>query len=164
MVSREPPVRDFCIPGPNEVLYDIIIVGAGPCGLSIAARLCERNAAAIFTDEEHQRLHRMKRHGNKIPLRQGASSANVIRPEYNMIVLDADHDNWMGRWNRLFKTFDIRQLRSPLFWHVDPNDRDSLLSKAYAQRREKELVEINGCVGKEINKRSKKGGRYIGSK
>jgi hypothetical protein len=48
-----------------------------------------------------------------------------------MAVLDADHDGWMGRWNRLFKTFGITHLRSPMFWHVDPNDRDSLLSKAY---------------------------------
>ncbi|KAL2127850.1 hypothetical protein VTI74DRAFT_10089 [Chaetomium olivicolor] len=167
----EPPIHDVGIPRPDGVVFhDIIIVGAGPCGLAMAARLREQNPAAIFTDEEHRRFHWMRRHGKKMALKHvkngGVSCAmDTTRSEFNMVVLDADHDDWMGRWNNLFKTFDIKHLRSPMFWHVDPHDRDSLLSKAYEQGRENELMEIKGCVGKEVSKHlKKKRGKYIGCK
>jgi hypothetical protein len=157
-----------CVDG--TLVHDVIIVGAGPCGLAVAARLREQNPAAIFTDEEHRRFHWMRRHGKKMALKhvkngRVSCAADATRSEHSMVVLDADHDDWMGRWNRLFKTFDITHLRSPMFWHVDPNDRDSLLSKAYEQGREKELMEIKGCVGKEVSKHlKKKRGKYTGSK
>ncbi|KAK3295550.1 uncharacterized protein B0H64DRAFT_474488 [Chaetomium fimeti] len=172
--SDEQPSADPGIPCPDGAfLHDIIIVGAGPCGLAVAARLREQNPAALFTDEEHRRFHWMKRHGKKMALQRdrkervsSAAGASNARSEYNMVVLDAEHDTWMGRWNHLFKTFDIKHLRSPMFWHVDPNDRDSLLSKAYGQGREKELLEIKNCVGKEVSKHKKKKMRtkYVGSK
>jgi len=41
-------------------IHDIIIVGAGACGLAVAARLCESTPSALFTDSEHQRYHWMK--------------------------------------------------------------------------------------------------------
>ncbi|EAQ91379.1 hypothetical protein CHGG_03314 [Chaetomium globosum CBS 148.51] len=66
----EPP-SDPGIPCPDGAhLHDIIIVGAGPCGLAVAARLCEQNPAALFTDEEHRRFHWMKRHGKKMALQR----------------------------------------------------------------------------------------------
>jgi hypothetical protein len=170
--NNEPSTDDGGVPCPNgALLHDIIIVGAGPCGLAVAARLREQNPAAIFTDEEHRRFHWIKRHGKKMALKRdrkdrvSGAAATTARSEYNMVVLDADHDDWMGRWNHLFKTFDIKHLRSPMFWHVDPNDRDSLLSKAYVQGREKELMEIKNCVGKEVSKHMKKKRRnYVGGK
>ncbi|KAK4150361.1 hypothetical protein C8A00DRAFT_46218 [Chaetomidium leptoderma] len=172
--SSEPPVHNAGIPCPNgALLHDIIIAGAGPCGLAAAARLREQSPAALFTDEEHRRFHWMKRHGRKMALKHdrngrisnATNAADVPRPEYDVVVLDADYDNWMGRWNHLFNMFDIKHLRSPMFWHCDPNDRDSLLSRAYELGREQELMEIKGCVGKEVSKHAKKmRRRYTGGK
>ncbi|KAG9571163.1 FAD binding domain-containing protein, partial [Aureobasidium melanogenum] len=54
------------------------------------------------------------------------------------------------------KTFEISHLRSPMFFHPDPQDRDGLLSFTYEHERNKELVEIPECVGKEISKHKKK--------
>jgi 2-polyprenyl-6-methoxyphenol hydroxylase-like FAD-dependent oxidoreductase len=38
-------------------IHDILIIGAGPCGLAVAARLHEHTSSALFTDTEHQRFH-----------------------------------------------------------------------------------------------------------
>ena len=39
-----------------------------------------------------------------------------------------------------------------MFFHPDPGDRDSLLAFAHEQGRAGELVEIGGCVGREVSK------------
>ncbi|KAJ9144965.1 Nucleotide-binding domain-containing protein [Pleurostoma richardsiae] len=140
-----------------EVL-DVVIIGAGPCGLAVAARLREQTPSAIFSDEEHRRFHWMQRHGKKMPLRNvktGRVSCCPIptaQPECKMLVLDDSGDGWMARWKRLFRMYDISHLRSPVLWHVDPRDRDSLLSYAHEMARQDELIEIKGCVGKEVSK------------
>ncbi|KND91634.1 hypothetical protein TOPH_03915 [Tolypocladium ophioglossoides CBS 100239] len=144
-----------------EEVYDVIIVGAGPCGLSTAARLREHTPAALFTDEEHRRYHWIGQYGNKVALKNVRSGKispgkHAGRPEYSMLVLDATDDNWLGRWKNLFSTYDISHLRSPMLWHVDPLDRDSLLAHAYSEERAGELVEIKNCVGKEISKHTRK--------
>lgn len=144
----------------EEDVYDVIIIGAGPCGLATAARLREHAPDALFTDEEHRRYHWIGKHGSKVALkhvRNGKfTAARSTRPAYKMAVLDATSDTWLGRWKTLFSKFDIQHLRSPMLWHVDPLDRDALLAHAYRTEREGELVEIQHCVGKEISKHSKK--------
>lgn len=71
-------------------------------------------------------------------------------------VLDSTSPNWMERWNRAFRTLEIQQLRSPMFFHVDPGDRDGMLAYTQETGREKDLWEISGCVGKELSKHQKK--------
>lgn len=57
----------------------------------------------------------------------------------------------------MFRAMEIKTLRSPLFFHPDPRDRDGLLAFAYEQGREEELDEITAVVGKELSKHRKKG-------
>lgn len=162
--------------GQENEIFDVIIVGAGPCGLSTASRLREHTPAALFTDEEHRRYHWIGKYGKQVTLKHVRSGkisparhSTAPRPEYKMLVLDATDNKWLGRWNHLFKTYDISHLRSPMLWHVDPLDRDALLAHAYSQQREDELVEIRNCVGKEISKHASKkmakcracGGKYV---
>ncbi|KAL2874667.1 hypothetical protein SGCOL_010137 [Colletotrichum sp. CLE4] len=143
-------------------IHDVLIIGAGPCGLAVASRLCEHSPSALFTDEEHQRYHWIRKYGRRMPLKN-RRNGNIIEkrtPErsqrYSTLVLDATGDEWMNRWNRLFKTFDITHLRSPMFFHVDPSDRDALLARAHERNQENELQELRACVGKEISKHLRK--------
>lgn len=143
-------------------IHDVICIGAGPCGLGVAARLCEHTPSALFTDDEHQRFHWIKKHGAKVRVRNRKNGAVTEvrdfpkRNKINTLVLDATADTWMQRWNTLFKTLEIKHLRSPMFFHVDPADRDSLLQQAHANGQADELVEITGCVGKEVSKHHRK--------
>ncbi|KAI1491557.1 FAD binding domain-containing protein [Biscogniauxia mediterranea] len=145
-------------------VHDVVIVGAGPCGLAVAARLSEHMPAANFTEDEHQRYHWIKKHRNQASVksyktgsetRRGSSTASS-NGELDLLVLDATDNQWMTRWERLFKTFDIPHLRSPMFFHIDPAERDGLLAYAYRNGRSNELKEIRGCVGKELSKHQRK--------
>ncbi|KAI1081689.1 hypothetical protein F5B20DRAFT_579020 [Whalleya microplaca] len=147
------------------ILHDVVIVGAGPCGLAVAARLSEHMPAANFSDDEHQRYHWIRRHGDKASIknyktgsetRRKSSATSSSRAQLDLLVLDATDDRWMSRWGRLFKTFDIPHLRSPMFFHIDPAERDGLLAYAYRNDRGDELKEIRGCVGKEMSKHQRK--------
>ncbi|KAL2796830.1 hypothetical protein BJX66DRAFT_123387 [Aspergillus keveii] len=184
------------------MLHGVLIIGAGPCGLAVAARLKEHTPSAIFTDEEHQRYHWINKHKGRMNLvrshkgklrklgvraspsssvsstRDGNTSEEdslssspssvsdhesdiddskgVERKGLSMLVLDSTGNQWMEKWNRAFKTLEIEQLRSPMFFHVDPGDRDGMLAYTTEHGREKDLWEISGCVGKEISKHKKK--------
>ncbi|TIA60932.1 FAD/NAD(P)-binding domain-containing protein [Aureobasidium pullulans] len=129
-------------------IHDVLIVGAGPCSLAVTARLCEETPSAIFTDEEHRRYHWIKRHGDRASIKN-KRTGQTKQPKksqtcrnYSTLVLDGTGNHWMERWNQLFKTFEISHLRSPMFFHPDPLDRDGLLSYTYEQGRDRELVEI----------------------
>ncbi|PKY08149.1 FAD/NAD(P)-binding domain-containing protein [Aspergillus campestris IBT 28561] len=186
-------------------IVDVLIVGAGPCGLAAAARLREETPSAIFTDDEHQRYHWINKHSGRMPLVQAhhrrvkgvraekwktynsrsrqrtyssvSTSSNeseapslsssvdsapdteeAIMGEGSLstIVLDGTGQRWMERWNRAFETLEIEQLRSPMFFHVDPGDRDGLLAYTGETGREGDLWEITGCVGKEMSKHKRK--------
>ena len=76
-----------------------------------------------------------------------------------MMVLDSTGPSWMQRWNSLFERLDINHLRSPMFFHIDPQDRESLLGFCHAHHEESKSLEpqeICNCVGREISKHMKK--------
>ena len=63
-------------------IRDVIIIGAGPCGLGVAARLQEETPSAMFTDEEHQRYHWIRKHTGRMNLVQARHrKLNGVRAE-----------------------------------------------------------------------------------
>ncbi|CAN8096082.1 unnamed protein product [Discula destructiva] len=149
-------------------VLDVLIIGAGPCGLAAAARIREPAPAAMFTDEEHKRWHWLSKHGKKLALKE--TKTGNVRPakkeheqEYTMAVLDATEDKcWLGRWKDRFATFGIRHLRSPMIWHTDPQEVDSLLRHAERHGTKEDMIEIKGCVGKEKSKYKQKLEKFSG--
>ncbi|EAL92513.1 FAD binding domain protein [Aspergillus fumigatus Af293] len=214
MSKTQPSSSSFPLP----TLHDVIIIGAGPCGLAVAARLNEPTPSAMFTDEEHQRYHWINKHSGRMTLVQAhGKKLNAVKAEkwqsydkrqhqrqgrgrspsstasdssegtwlssppslssspssvddrqgtqmqamgrkggISMLVLDGTAGGWMERWHRAFRALEIAQLRSPMFFHVDPADRDGMLAYTQETGREKDLWEIPGCVGKEVSKHKKK--------
>ncbi|KAK4496771.1 hypothetical protein PRZ48_012754 [Zasmidium cellare] len=156
------PTREDTLP----FVHDVIIVGAGPCGLAVAARLREQTPSALFTDEEHHRYHWINKHASNAAIKnsktgrtrtcEGARNSKKSGFQPSMLVLDSSGDKWMSKWNRLFSMLEISHLRSPMFFHPDPHDRDGLLAYAHKEGREDECLEIAGCVGKEISKHQMK--------
>ncbi|RMZ80469.1 hypothetical protein DV737_g3034, partial [Chaetothyriales sp. CBS 132003] len=153
--------------------YDVAIIGAGPCGLAAAARLCEPTPAALFSDAEHNRYWRRFNHKHTLESewkaktgRSGSSSRESIDlPPLSVVVLDTNSTEWMAAWKSRFRNLQITHLRSPLFFHPDPRDRDALLGFAHHQERTAELHEIRNVVGKEVSKHStKKKGNDSGRK
>ncbi|KAL3470852.1 hypothetical protein BJX99DRAFT_267205 [Aspergillus californicus] len=200
------------------MLHDTLIIGAGPCGLAVAARLKEQTPSAIFTDEEHQRYHWINKHRGKMslvrshrgkihgvgvkasstapvpvpvptgrdktpsdsgsnystsPLSTKSTTSSVSDPEPDvetnkrtpqaqennnpaLLVLDNTGPTWLTKWHNAFRTLEIAQLRSPMFFHIDPSDRDGMLAYTTETGREQDLWEIPGCVGKEMSKHKRK--------
>ncbi|KAK6383483.1 hypothetical protein LTS17_002775 [Exophiala oligosperma] len=147
------------------MIYDVAIIGAGPCGLATAARLRESTPSALFTDDEHERYWRRFKRTETIETekkrqRKASSASTSSEPEppsRSMIVLDAHSNQWMSAWKERFKHLQIEHLRSPLFFHPDPRDRDGLLGYSHFHDRAEELHEIHNVVGRELSKhRTKK--------
>ncbi|KAK3627151.1 hypothetical protein LTR56_019365 [Elasticomyces elasticus] len=156
MDTRNMPVQ-------NEVVHDVLIIGAGPCGLAVAARLRERTPSALYTDEERRRFHWLSRHGDHYSVkdkRTGRTMSSSTRdsavPNPSLLILDNSSDRWMAKWRRQFEALKITHLRSPLFFHPSPQDTEALKAFAHSEGRSKELHEIGGCVGKELSKHKKK--------
>ncbi|KAL5326710.1 hypothetical protein ACEPPN_004399 [Leptodophora sp. 'Broadleaf-Isolate-01'] len=156
-------------------IHDVLIIGAGPCGLAVAARLRESTPSALFTESEHQKFHFIKASSSRQnsntkfknkPIRtsrRAHTSPDRLLPghdvsnhELDIVVLDANGNQWMSAWNEKFEDLGIMHLRSPMFFHPDPRDRDGLLEFAVSEGRQGELKEISGVVGKELSKHQRK--------
>ncbi|GAA5950415.1 hypothetical protein JCM3765_004537 [Sporobolomyces pararoseus] len=170
---------------PSDSFHPLLIIGAGPHSLALAARLSESRPAALYTDLEHARLDWLQRdqldrdekkkkkkkkkvvkghwgvrklvEPEKVTLARGETTSDCEEGGYRGIkVLDSTSDQWLGRWNNYFKGLRIKTLRSPMLFHPSPADVDALVAYARRERREDELTEIEGVVGKELSKHAKK--------
>ncbi|KXS18743.1 hypothetical protein M427DRAFT_198653 [Gonapodya prolifera JEL478] len=123
---------------PNQC-YDLVVIGAGPHALALVARLLERRPHALISDAEHGRLHRLQstRRGGAAAPRQGGSQRILVIDRYGA---------WMHRWDACFSAYQISHLRSPMFFHMDPADIDSLRAFAHAQGRCNELHDMTHIV------------------
>ncbi|KAL2443551.1 hypothetical protein ABEF95_006560 [Exophiala dermatitidis] len=175
------------------MIYDVAIIGAGPCGLAVASRLRESTPSALFTDDEHARYwkrfskletieseRKRNRRTEKKNNRTGSQGSNTSNDsegtqnnsnasnssseeeeddkghDKSIIVLDAHSNEWMSAWKEKFRNLQIDHLRSPLFFHPDPRDRDGLLAFSHFSGRTPELEEIQNVVGREISKHQAK--------
>lgn len=145
---------------PESNFSEVIVIGGGPCGLAVSARLCEETPGAIFSDGEHQRFHWLRQRGNSTNIigkkKRALISSDQKFKSDDILVLDKVSDKFMGQWDNQLDTTGISVLRSPMFFHPDPLDIDGLTAFAYSNGREKELKEINGVVGQEISKHKQK--------
>ncbi|KAI0034645.1 hypothetical protein K488DRAFT_83827 [Vararia minispora EC-137] len=179
---------------PVSQFFDLVVIGSGPAGLALVARVLEKWPAALYTEEEHRHLHWLRRSQPRLlkTKRRGAGSdryiCGVTQPRepggatdcechraIRILVVDRT-GAWLGLWDKLFRAFDIRHLRSPMFFHPAPFDIDALT--AYANRTSQnlrcrtcdpledshsschlpapDLLEISNCVGREVSKHKQK--------
>lgn len=157
----------------KECFKEVIVVGGGTCGLAVCARLCEPCPGSIYTEDEHQRFHWLRQRKGNINLlsRNVSSNRNLesldsrrryrektnFSPE-EMLVLDSTSSNFLGQWDNQFESCQIPYLRSPMFFHPDPENIDGLVSFAHKCNKEtpKDLMEIENVVGKEYSKHQHK--------
>ncbi|KAL9015623.1 MAG: hypothetical protein Q9180_008851, partial [Flavoplaca navasiana] len=71
-------------------------------------------------------------------------------------VIDSSGPSWLHNWTSNFAALGISHLRSPMFFHPCPRDRDGLLAFAQETGRCGECVEIANCVGKSMSKHRRK--------
>ncbi|GEQ66414.1 hypothetical protein JCM33374_g77 [Metschnikowia sp. JCM 33374] len=146
----------------RENFFEAIIVGGGTCGLAVASRLCEATAGSIYTEDEHQRFHWLRKRGNKTGkvLRGAKKEIRFESPHKltasDILVLDAVSDKFLGQWDNQFASCQIPVLRSPMFFHPDPVNIDGMITYAFTHKREKDLLEIQNVVGKEYSKHQQK--------
>lgn len=178
----------------STVVHDVLIVGAGPGGLAVAARLREPTPSAVFTDAEHNRYQWVKKYSGRMNLLsrgQGTARSkcsatcrrnangygssfvlseyhllscflfrNSMEPSgnqrFNITVVDSSGCDWLKSWTDNFAALGISHLRSPMFFHPCPRDRDGLLAFARETGRCDDCVEIANCVGKSMSKHRRK--------
>ncbi|KAK5173246.1 uncharacterized protein LTR77_001927 [Saxophila tyrrhenica] len=136
-------------------IYDILIIGARPCGLATAARLKEKHPSALFTDEEQRRYSWIQRHAQRASasykwtgkIRSG--SGGLAHEPPSVLVFDSSADQWIVKWKTPFAALEVEHLRN----------RDALLAFVHRHGRAEELQEIVGRVGKENSKHQRKSRR-----
>ncbi|GAA6063920.1 hypothetical protein JCM10212_003538 [Sporobolomyces blumeae] len=184
--TSDPTSRKAIRSIPADAFQPLVIVGAGPHSLALAARLSEPRPAALYTDLEHARLSWLKREqvqsadGRKTKEKRRTvkghwTARKLVQPDRATLatpiggvetdlssntrgikVLDATSDSWMARWNGFFAGLRIEHLRSPMLFHPHPADVDSLVAYSKRVGGEAQLEPIHGVVGKEMSKHQRK--------
>lgn len=178
------PCGDDCCPTvkpeihsvPSANFFNVLIVGAGPHGLALAARLAESHPDSLYSDLEHARLGWLQREGGggkraarrinikghwarrKLIPSDVAPTAGLSEERRGSMVkaLDATGGKWMGRWDSFFEGLRITHLRSPMFFHPSPATADAMVAFAQREGREDELKAIDNVVGSEKSKHWRK--------
>jgi cation diffusion facilitator CzcD-associated flavoprotein CzcO len=138
--------------------YDVVVIGAGPHALALVTRLLERWPSSIISDTEHSRVHHLhsgKCHKNK---RDETAPLTINGLNKRILVIDK-YGEWMAKWDKSFRAYDIEHLRSPLFFHMDPSHPEALRAYAQKHNRSDELNDITNIVDncKNYRQNSKKG-------
>ncbi|KAJ3086310.1 hypothetical protein HK102_013307 [Quaeritorhiza haematococci] len=198
-----------------QTMLDLVVVGAGPHGLSLTARLFETLPDSVVNENEHSRwafqqqrrqkkknyAKKHQRSGRTSPVERlptpesdeeddgeaddrdllllsslqqitptlessddesesesedGESESGSVRRGLDLTSIRVIDDaaaaavkngkkghGWMSRWNNQFTGYGIEWLRSPLFFHPDPSDVDSLRAYADQHGRIDELRDID---------------------
>jgi hypothetical protein len=142
----------------TENLQELVIVGAGPHALALLCRIFEKSPFPILNDQEHQRIfHQHQDFIRTHPLLYHCGNhLNSTDTKTKITVID-DFGGWMNKWNQCFETFQISHLRSPMFFHPDSFDPESLRAYAELEKRTDELLDITHV----INPGTKKSSRYL---
>ena len=104
--------------------FDVCIVGAGPCGLSVLSAL--NNREGTLTEKQVQESQR-RRTARKS--RDKAPRACVVDPG----------GGFLAEWNGRFDALDIGLLRSPAWAQPDFFSDNALLEYAWQKGRDAEL-------------------------
>uniref|UniRef100_V5ERM2 L-ornithine N(5)-monooxygenase [NAD(P)H] n=1 Tax=Kalmanozyma brasiliensis (strain GHG001) TaxID=1365824 RepID=V5ERM2_KALBG len=156
--------------------YDLVIIGAGPAALAVISRILETRPAALYTEDEHRHLHFTHRQRAPLLIPSRLSKTSKVRPtkvtpsegcacggRIKILIIDKLGEGFLGLWRRNFRALRISHLRSPMFFHPDASDFDSLIAYANQQGRAErgegelpDLIEILGVVGKEKSKHRRK--------
>ncbi|KAG7661992.1 uncharacterized protein J8A68_004492 [[Candida] subhashii] len=147
---------------PKEDFFEVIVIGAGTCGLAITSRLCEECPGSVYSEDEHQRFYWLRKRQGRVNFVSKHGKPNTLlhrnkkfKPE-EILVLDAMSDRFLGQWDSQFAACQIPFLRSPMFFHCDPVNIDGMVSFAHMENRQKDLMEITNVVGKEVSKHKQK--------
>lgn len=144
--------------GSIEDALDLVVVGAGPHALSLICHILESSPFDILSDSDHSRLHHLNKNANNHPLYSCCPSLDINACRKRIQVIDGE-GTWMQKWNNSFHAYEIKHLRSPIFFHPDPFDPNALRSFAETENRLCELHDITHIVDecKKCNKKGKKG-------
>lgn len=142
---------------PASKYIPLIVIGADPHALALAARLSESRPAALYTDLEHARLNWLRRARHERDQKKRATvkghwaarklvqpaEANVVEPSA-IKVFDSTADRFMGRWDTYFSNLSLDTLRSPMTFHPAPADADALV--AFARREQRVSLYVPGLA------------------